>query len=218
MEGLPEAIMSAIGARKISHVVSCFGGQAPRKLLSSMDDGDVLASASRSLPHLRLLKAVLPLVDVDRNPTWVFITGMLGERCFMPEKLSGMTLANSILYGMILAFRAELRMATSQAGRNAIRVLELRIGSMLHKPEGVEDEGKAGKAGKAGKEEQGQQQQHPAVPASASTNMKSFSSELVGRLLVDEIERSGMEAADVVRLTDAELERAELTHNYLHVT
>jgi hypothetical protein len=194
MDELPNAIKRVIGGRKINHVVSCFGGQAPRKLLSSMDDDDVLACASRSLPHLRLLKAVTALVDVDRNPTWVFITGMLGERCFMPDKLTGMTLSNSILYGMIVAFRAEL----SQAAGKAIRILELRVGSMLHKPEQTNANENAGSG-------------HPAVPA--STNMKSFSSVLVGRLLVEEIEKARKaggsgNAADVVRLTDVELERA----------
>lgn len=201
MDGLPDAIGRAIGGRKISHVVSCFGGRAPGKLLSSMDDGDVLASATRSLPHLRLLKAVTPLVDVggENHPTWVFITGMLGERCFLPEKLTGMTLSNSLLYGMIVAFRAEL----SQAVGNAIRVLELRIGSMLHKPQGPGDDQRVGSG-------------HPAMPA--STKMKSFSSELVGRLLVDSIEKAGKRgapgsAADVVRLTDAEFERAQQVYD-----
>ncbi len=196
MDELPRAIKRVIGGRKISHVVSCFGGGAPRKLLSSMDDGDVLASATRSLPHLRLLKAVTPLVDVDKknHPTWVFITGMLGERCFMPDKLTGMTLSNSMLYGMIVAFRAEV----GQTAGGAIRVLELRIGSMLHKPRDTEGGENSGSG-------------HPAMPA--STDMKSFSSGLVGRLLVEEILGESGSAAEVVRLTDVELEMAQQTYN-----
>ena len=52
----------------------------------------------------------------------------------------------------------------------------------------------------------------------ASTKMKSFSSELVGRLLVDSIEKAGKRgapgsAADVVRLTDAEFERAQQVYD-----
>lgn len=48
--------------------------------------------------------------------------------------------------------------------------------------------------------------------------MKSFSSELVGRLLVDSIEKAGKRgapgsAADVVRLTDAEFERAQQVYD-----
>ena len=179
---LPERIVGAIGDRKIDHVVSCFGGQAPRKLLSSMDDGDVLASAERSLPHLRLLKAVLPLVDAE-NPTssYTFVTGMLGERCFMPDKLTGMTLSNSILYGMIVAFRSEL-----QAAGSAINVRELRIGSMLHAP--CNDKGGPVESG------------HPTMPT--YTDLKSFSSELVGRFLIDEIERGSED--HIVRLRDQE--------------
>jgi hypothetical protein len=178
MDGLSDRIQRATGGRQIDHVVSIFGGKAPRKPLSMFEDADVMASAERSLPHLRLLRA-LPTPRVS----YTFVTGMLGERCFMPDKLTGMTLSNALLYGMIVAFRAEL----AAAGKSAVRVRELRIGSMLHRPD---QDGAGGREG------------HPAIPASsdAATAMQSFSSGLVGKFLVDAIERDAPE--DLIRLGD----------------
>ena len=102
----------------------------------------------------------------------------------MPDKLTGMTLSNAILYGMIVAFRAEL-----VADGKDVRVLELRIGSMLHKPEEEE----------AGENVRG----HPTLPPSSAASMKSFSSVLIGRYLVDAVERRN---EDVIRLQDTDLQ------------
>lgn len=71
MDTLQQAIRDAIGDRQIDHVVSIFGGKAPRKPLSAFDDADVMASAERSLPHLRLLKSV-PMPTTS----YTFVSGM----------------------------------------------------------------------------------------------------------------------------------------------
>jgi hypothetical protein len=194
MESVVEKLKEAIGERPIDHVVSCFGGASPRRTLSAMDDTDVLASAERALPHHRLLKAVAPLVRNDPRSSYTFITGMLGERCFMPEKLTGMTLSNGLLYSMIVAFRSE-----QKAAGNSFRIGELRIGSMLHKDnQEIEKEERV--------------RSHPAIPS--STAMESFPSDLVGRIVIDVAEGRGRDQ-DIIRLQDEQFRELIACHGAL---
>jgi hypothetical protein len=175
---LMEKLKNVIGDRPLDHVVSCFGGAVPRKPLWSMDDNDVFESAKRCLPHLRLLKILAPLLRDDPSSSYTFITGMLGERCFMPDKLTSMCLSNGLLYSLIVAFRS-----SCQAEGKSYRIIELRIGSMLHHS-ATQGDGTAG---------------HPVIPAQAE--MKSFSSDLVGNFV-----RKGMngdlDGEEIIKLCD----------------
>lgn len=130
IDGTEEGIsrlLDSLSERKIDslcHVVSCFGGDFQHGPISALTTRGVYQSIDRSMPHFHLLKA-WNLLNEDPTSSFLFIDGMLGERCHMPQ-VSGLTLSNSFLYGLILAFQAEKKDSVK-------RINEIRIGAMIKK-------------------------------------------------------------------------------------
>eukprot|EP00890_Picochlorum_soloecismus_P000891 jgi/Picsp_1/1802/NSC_05269-R1_short-chain dehydrogenase reductase sdr len=130
IDGTEEGIsrlLDALSERKLDslcHVISCFGGDFQHGPLSTLTTSGVYQSIDRSMPHFHLLKA-WSLLNEDPMSSFLFIDGMLGERCHMPQ-VSGLTLSNSFLYGLILAFQAENKDSVK-------RINEIRIGAMIRK-------------------------------------------------------------------------------------
>lgn len=120
-------VLSMEGIGAIDHVISCFGGAFEKGTISSLSEQDLRDSIGRSIPHFRLIKAILSHIKDDSRSSYLFITGMLGERCHIPQ-VAGLTLANSFLYGIILAFQSELLHL-----ENKVRINEIRIGAMLQR-------------------------------------------------------------------------------------
>lgn len=130
IDGTEEGISRLLGVlseRKLDrlcHVISCFGGDFQHGPISKLTTSGIYQSVDRSMPHFHLLKA-WTLLNEDPMSSFLFIDGMLGERCHMPQ-VSGLTLSNSFLYGLILAFQAE--------NKNSVkRINEIRIGAMIRK-------------------------------------------------------------------------------------
>lgn len=117
------------GIQAVDHVISCFGGAFIKGSICSLCEQDLKESFDRTMPHFRLMKAIRSYVKDDIHSSYLFITGMLGERCHMPQ-LAGLTISNAFLYGIILAFQAENFQLKSD-----FRINELRIGSMLTRKE-----------------------------------------------------------------------------------
>ena len=91
----------------LDHIVSCFGGGFPSGPCSSLAPEDVLqVVGDRATPHLLLAQALFPLLSNSPRSSFTFITGMLGERCSMPDA-SALTISNAALYGIIPALEAE---------------------------------------------------------------------------------------------------------------
>lgn len=119
------------GIHTVNHVISCFGGTVEKGSISSLSEQGVRNSINRSMPHFRLLKTIQKLVKDEACSSYLFITGMLGERCHMPT-LACLSLSNAFLYGLILSFQAE----SSQSNKK-FRINEIRIGSMLRRRDDI---------------------------------------------------------------------------------
>lgn len=119
--------LSREGIKSIDHVISCFGGTFAKGTILSLSEEGLRDSVNRSMPHVRLMKSISQYLHDNPCASYLFITGMLGERCHIPE-VAGLTVSNSFLYGVILAFQAECL----QMGKK-FRINELRIGSMLRR-------------------------------------------------------------------------------------
>ena len=118
-------VLKLRGITSLGHCISCFGGVFPKGPLSSLSEEDLHQCVERSMPHIRLLKEVWPMIEDASQSSYLIIDGMLGERSSMPD-VAGLSIANGFLYGCIIAFQAER--SSSQ-----VRINEMRIGAMLRK-------------------------------------------------------------------------------------
>lgn len=109
----------------VDHVVSCFGGGFQRGTASALTADDVHSAADRALPHLQLSKVMIPMLCRQPRSSLTFITGLLGERCSMPD-CAALTISNATLYGIIRAVEAE-------CAEEPFRINEVRIGALLRK-------------------------------------------------------------------------------------
>jgi NAD(P)-dependent dehydrogenase (short-subunit alcohol dehydrogenase family) len=110
---------------EINHVVSCFGGDFEKGPASELEPDDVFDAVERAVPHLLLAQAFFPLLKEHASSSFTFITGMLGERCSMPN-MAALTIANATAYGIIRAVEAE-------HADEPQRINELRIAALIRR-------------------------------------------------------------------------------------
>ncbi len=110
---------------EINHIVSCFGGEFQKGPASELHPDDLYDAVDRAMPHLLLAQAFFPLLKKDKSSSFIFITGMLGERCSMPN-MAALTIANAAAYGIIRSVEAE-------HADDPQRINELRIAALIRR-------------------------------------------------------------------------------------
>lgn len=125
IENLATRLKSELGRTSLDHVVSCFGGPVQKGPISKLRKEAIHQAVDRSMPHFFMLQKIWPMLADSSHSSFIFIDGMLGERCHMPN-LACLSVSNSFLYGLILAFQAE----NSDMPQ---RINEIRIGAMICK-------------------------------------------------------------------------------------
>lgn len=111
--------------RVLDHVVSSFGGDWTKGPASVLTPADLHKALDRATPHLMLAQALLPVMKQAPSSSYTIITGMLGERCFNKD-FAALTIANSAIYGIVQAIKAEIE-------QRPVRLYEMRIGALLRK-------------------------------------------------------------------------------------
>lgn len=110
--------------QKIDHVFCVGGGVAPMVPISRVTDEQWRdTNENKILPHLFAAQALLPLLKDEESSSFTFVTGLLGEACFAPQ-YALTTIANSAIYGLVLAVQAEHK-------HNYYRINEMRISAII---------------------------------------------------------------------------------------
>jgi NAD(P)-dependent dehydrogenase (short-subunit alcohol dehydrogenase family) len=123
MEKVAEEIKYAYP--EINHIVSCYGGDFEQGPASELTPDDVHEALDRALPHLLLAQAFFPLLKEDKKSSFTFITGMLGERCSMPN-MAALSISNAAAYGIIRSVEAE-------HADEPQRINEIRIAALIRR-------------------------------------------------------------------------------------
>lgn len=106
-------------------VVSNFGGSFKLGAVSSLTSDDLISAFARATPHLLLSKSMFSLIKPQKSSSYMFIDGMLGERCSMPN-CAALGIVNAAIYGIIRSLEAE-------HVESPVRINELRIGALIRR-------------------------------------------------------------------------------------
>lgn len=118
--------VAALGVEgKVDHVVSCFGGGFKQGPISTLLAEDLHQVLDRAIPHLLLSHTLLPLLKQASTSSYVIVTGLLGEKGYMPGA-SALTIANATIYGIVRSLEGE-------NCEKPFRINELRIGALIKK-------------------------------------------------------------------------------------